>query len=82
MKALDTLKHNILLKKVEISVPHPAIFGGGFSFLTSVVRRKTTVQLGSLGGAVSPSPWGSGAKPWKIFDICLLNSSKYFGTSA
>ena len=43
-------------------------FWGVASFLTSVVRRKTTVQLGSLEAAATPSEWGPGAKPWKILD--------------
>ena len=40
-------------------------WGAGFS--TSVARRKTVVQLGGLGSAVSPPQWGPGTKPQKIF---------------
>ena len=46
-----------------LTVPYPAIFWGGASFSTSVARRKTVVQLGSLGGSVSPPQWGPGTKP-------------------
>ena len=42
---------------------------GGASFSTSVVRRKTVVQLGSLGGTVSPPQWDPGTKPQKILAI-------------
>ena len=42
-------------------------FWGGAGFSTSVARRKTIVQLGSLGGAVSPPQWGPGTTPQKIF---------------
>ena len=42
-------------------------WGAGFS--TSVARRKTVVQLGGLGSAVSPPQWGPGTKPQKILAI-------------
>ena len=44
-------------------------FLGGAGFSTSVARRKTVVQLDSLGGAVSPPQWSLGTKPWKILAI-------------
>ena len=53
-------------------------FWGVASFLTSVVRRKTTVQLGSLEAAATPSEWGPGAKPWKILDNLHSEQLKTF----
>ena len=50
----------------EESVPYPAIFGGA-SFSTSVARRKTVVQLGSLGWCCKPSPVGSRGETLEIF---------------
>ena len=52
---------NILEKIVALSiipVPYPAIFRGA-GILTCVARRKTVVQLGSLGGRRKPSLVGS-----------------------
>ena len=48
---------------------HIQQFFGGASFLISVARRKTVVQLGSLGQHCKPSPVGPGAKPWKFLAI-------------
>ena len=56
-------------------------FFGGAGFLTSVGRRKTVMQLESVGGDVSCIQWGPEAKPpppppqdWLF---CILNSSKH-----
>ena len=47
-------------------------FWGGASFTLSIARRKTVVQLGSLGGgAASPPQWGPGEKLQKILAILL-----------
>ena len=45
------------------AVLYPAIFGGGAGFLTSIGRRKTVMQLESVGGDVSCIQWGPEAKP-------------------
>ena len=45
---------------------YPAILGGA-GFLMSVVKRKTVVQLGSLGQHYKPSPVGSRGKMLEIF---------------
>ena len=53
-------------------------FLGGASFSTSVARRKTVVQLGGLGSAVSPPQRGPGTKPQKIFGyFAFWTSSKH-----
>ena len=45
-------------------------FFRGATFSTGVARRKTVVQLGSLGQHCKPSPVGSrGEKPWKFLAI-------------
>ena len=49
-------------------------FFGGAGFLMSIARRKTVVQQGSLGGAVSPSQWVPGLKPQKI--LAILHSEQ------
>ena len=48
---------------------HIQKFFGEAGFSVSVARRKTALQLGGLGGAVSPPQWGPGAKPQKILAI-------------
>ena len=42
-------------------------FFGGADFLTSIVKRKTVVQLGSLGRCCKPSPVGSRGEILEIF---------------
>ena len=42
-------------------------FWGVLFFLTSIVRRKTAVQLGSLGQHSKPSPVGSTGKTLEFF---------------
>ena len=46
---------------------HIQQFFGGASFSTSVARRKTVVQLGSLGWCCKPSPVGSKGETLEIF---------------
>ena len=61
-----TSKRNGLIE----AVPYPAILfwgGGGVGFSTSVARRKTIVQLGSLGGHCKLSSVGSRGKALENF---------------
>ena len=51
-----------------------SIFWGGAGFSMSVAKRKTVVQLGSLGSTVSPPQWGPGTKPQKI--LAILHSEQ------
>ena len=56
-----------LTKKVHKPCPIQQFFGdAGFS--TSVVRRRTVVQPGSLGGSCKPSPAGSRGNAPENFD--------------
>ena len=55
---------------------HIQQFFGGAGFSTSVARRKTILQLGSLRGAVSPPQWDPGTKSTKIWLLCILNKLK------
>ena len=60
-----------MTKKVHKPCPIQQFFeDAGFS--TSVVRRKTVVQPGSLGEVVSPPQRGPGVTPQKI--LILLHS--------
>ena len=52
---------------VTYPVLYPAIFFGGAGFLTSIARRKTVVQPGSLGWCCKPSTVGAKGKTLEIF---------------
>ena len=56
-------------KYFEQSIAISSNFLGGAGFSMSVARRKTVLQLVSLGAAVSPPQWGPGTKPRKILAI-------------
>ena len=53
-----------LTKKYQCCIQQ--FFWGGASFSTSVLRRKTIMQLGSLGQCCKPSPVGSTGKTLEI----------------
>ena len=57
---------------------HIQQFFGSVGFSTSILRRKTIVQLGSLRRCCKPSPVGSRGKTLECFWLfCILNSSKH-----
>ena len=55
---------------------HIQQFFGGASFLTSIMRRKTAVQLWSLGLCCKPVE-SKGQNPGNFWLFCVLNSSKH-----
>ena len=59
----------ILWFELHLRIKWRIQFWGGAGFSSSIVRRKTIVQLGSLGGDVSLLKRGSRAKPWKVLAI-------------
>ena len=70
----------ILCLKFEPSQCCIQQFFGGAGFLTSVARRKTVVQLGSLGGGgvlEAPPSGFLGQSSRKLWLFCILNSSKH-----
>ena len=69
LKKRNCLKEAIKYERMYPSQCRIQKFFWEASFLTSVARRKTALQVGDLGGVVSPPQWGPGAKPWKFLTI-------------